>query len=94
MEKREHATEVPSETFRRQASTQILGALIMIHFCHITAAFFKNFFCPFPTWLFICRFVSLLLLNLPFTGELLNYYGFIVQLAQMHDDSFEYFKLM
>lgn len=46
MEKQEHATEVPSETFQRQASTQILGALISIHFCHITAAFFKKIFLP------------------------------------------------
>lgn len=61
---------------------------------HYSCLFFKIFFCPFPIWLFICRFVSSLLLNLPFTGELLHYYGFIVQLAQMHDDSFEYFKLM
>lgn len=46
MEKWEHATEVPSETFWRQASTQILGALIIIHFCHITAAFSKKIFLP------------------------------------------------
>lgn len=36
----ELATEVPSETFQRQ------GALVIIHFCHITAAFFKKIHLP------------------------------------------------
>lgn len=61
MEKREHATEVPSETFRRQVSTQILGALLMIHFCHITAAFFLNFFLPLSylaLYMQICFFAA------------------------------------
>lgn len=35
----------------------------------------------FPIWLFTCRFVSSLLPNLHFTWGLLNFYGFIVQLA-------------
>lgn len=87
MEKQEYATEVPSEMFQRQASTQIRGALVITHFCHITAAFFKKKkkFCPFPIWLtqtcFFSASKSAFYLR---TSQLL---WLLVQLAQMHDDS-------
>lgn len=46
MEKQEHATEVPSETFWRQASTQILGALIIFTFATLQLPFLISIFLP------------------------------------------------